>query len=354
MSNIFYHDLETPDLKNIFFQKNKNLIKKISKTIIISGGARNGNHLVWSLLDGNKEIPFLPGEDTFLSQLFWKSFNDIKKFKNNFLSDKFNYFMKLNGVSYDKWKRIHQKKINNKKWAGGYYSISAPLKEFPDHDQKINYKGYSNYIKKNLKNNFNFYDFFSLYLKAFSILSKKSNNKLKYKYIYAQSGLRRELLYLLKNNANIKCIVPIRKFETFYFSTTKTFFNSIKINKKYLNDAWERWFHKTNDYLYLKKKYPKKIILVKFEDLENIDTREKAMKNVCKKLNIKFQKINLIPTHFKKAVLPNSSFTTLYRKKNISYFKNIKNILNKKLIFPKGKIPKNYFKIYNLIEKNFY
>ena len=84
MSKQFFHDKETPDLENSFFKDNKKLIRQVPKTLIISGGSRNGNHLVWSLLDGNSELPYLPGEDKFLSQIFWTAFKSIKKFKRFF------------------------------------------------------------------------------------------------------------------------------------------------------------------------------------------------------------------------------------------------------------------------------
>ena len=44
-----------------------NSLKKLDKRlIIISGPARNGNHLLISLLDGTKELPKIPGEDDML------------------------------------------------------------------------------------------------------------------------------------------------------------------------------------------------------------------------------------------------------------------------------------------------
>ena len=351
----FFHSKETPDLNQEFFLNKKNFIIKIPKTLIISGGSRNGNHLIWSLLDGNSQLPYLPGEDKFLSQVFWRAFKNKKKFKREFLNDKFNFFRKLNGIHYDKWERIYLRKINIKKWAGAYAAKAAPLQEFPAQlDLDLNNIKFRNYLKKNIKPEFNFYYFFSLYLKAFKLLSSKKGKKFKYTNIYAESGLRRELLYLLENNAKIKCIVPIRKFESFYFSITKTIFYSSKINNKFIKEAWERWYHKTNDYLFLKKKFPKQIIIVKFEDLEDISKREKYMKKICKKLGIKFEKINMFPTHFKNNVQPNSSFTELFRGKKKTKFRliNMKNIYS--LIFPKKKIPRKYFKIYRFINKNSY
>ena len=356
MSNQFFHDLETPDLNNSFFKSDKKLVKRIPKTLIISGGSRNGNHIVWSLLDGNSQLPYLPGEDKFLSQTFWRAFRSIKKFKKDFFKNNFNVFRKLNGITYDKWEQIYQKKIDIKKWAGSYKAKSAPLQEFPAQiDLDLNYLKYRNFIKKNIKPIFSFFYFYSFYLKAFALLSpKKNKKKLQYEYIYAESGLRREIYFLLKNNVDIKCIVPIRKFESFYFSITKSIFNSSMIKDKFIKEAWERWYHKTNDYLFLKKKFPEKIVIVKFEDLEDISKREKTMKKICKKINIKFEKINVFPTHFENNVQPNSSFTELFRGKDQSRFRIINMKAVYKLLFPKKRLPKKYAKIYKLVEKNSY
>ena len=60
---------------------------------------------------------------------------------------------------------------------------------------------------------------------------------------------------------------------------------------------------------------------------------------------LKFQKINLIPTIFKKKVLPNSSF--FVRRKKKIYTTTIKT----NLIFPKNKIPKKYYSVYKKMKK---
>ena len=72
------------------------------------------------------------------------------------------------------------------------------------------------------------------------------------------------------------------------------------------------------------------------------------MKKLCKKLKIKFENINLKNTHFKKKVLPNSSF-----KKRIRYFQNKEKDF-KPHIFPSNKLPKNYSKIYKKVIENSY
>ena len=94
---------------------------------------------------------------------------------------------------------------------------------------KIFYKEYTNTLRKNLKSStFCFYDLYIAYLKALNKLSNKKTHKT-YRFMIAESGLRKEILFLLKNGAYIKCVIPIRKFESFYYTITKSYFGNSKI-----------------------------------------------------------------------------------------------------------------------------
>ena len=297
-------------------------------------------------MDGNKDLPTLAGEDKFLSSLFKIKVNS-KKVKKNFEKNNLNFVKKLSGVNFDKWKKIHNENLIKENWAGFKFNKKAPLLEFPMFQPKIFYEEYITSLKKNLKNStFCFYDLYVAYLEALLKLSNKKTNHT-YKFIYAESGLRKELLFLLKNGANIKCVVPIRKFESFYFSKCKNMFNSTEIKKSYLNEIWGQWRNKTLDYLYIKKKYPKNIILVRFEDIENVNIREFFVKKILKKLELKFNKINSITTSFRQKVSPNSSFRNKIKKfKKKQKFDPFK--------YPEKFLPKDYRKIYNKVEKLIY
>jgi hypothetical protein len=340
----FIHQKNFSIYKKSFFKKKINLLKKFPKTLIISGGSRNGNHLIWSLLDGNKNLPTLAGEDKFLSSIF-KFQNYMKLNKKRLKGDIIDLITKLSGGDFNKWERLYNENLINEDWAGYKLTRSAPLLEFPKFQAIIFYPKYLSELKRSLtKSSLNFVDLYTSYIKAFNRLSNKKKNYKIFKYIYAESGLRKEILYLLKNKANITVIVPIRRFESYYFSKSKNMFNSTKIKKDYLNEIWPQWKNKTMDYLYLKKKYPNNIILIKFEDLENIKFREFYIKKILKIIDIKYSKINLVPTSFGKKVLPNSSF-----KEKISKLKKEKKFKNKE--FHKKFIPKNYELIYEEISK---
>jgi len=68
---------------------------------------------------------------------------------------------------------------------------------------------------------------------------------------------------------------------------------------------WEHWKHKVIDYLILKKKYPNKVMIVRYEDLTS--NPKKTMKKVSNFLGIKFEKIQIKSTLFNIKALGNSS-----------------------------------------------
>ena len=315
-----YKIYQYPKLLNKKFWINN---KKINNPIlVVSGPARNGNHLILSLLDGHSKIVPHPGEDDFLRSFFSyvnlnekKTINEIKKWNMSFickLSGQPNFFSN-NPKGFDKWNELYKLYKNKSKsniWSGNQPENEGHVQDYQDLVPQINYskflKTLKNAKKKRIKN---FFDFFYVYLEASKelasdLLKKKS---IKYKYRISGSGLRREMFYLFKEVENIKLICPIRSFEGFYYSYAKT---RHKLNRKFsqkaLDDMWEHWRHKVIDYLLLKKKYPDKILIVRYEDLTN--KTEVVMRKICNFLSIKYEKILSEPTIFGQKSIGNSSF----------------------------------------------
>ena len=159
---------------------------------------------------------------------------------------------------------------------------------------------------------------FEIYLKATNLLFEKNKN-LKINFRYSGSGLRRELLYLMENCKNIQCIVPIRRFESFYYTITKSYFGNSKINQVKLNEAWEHWRHKVIDYLILKNRYPKNFHIVRFEDL----TRKplKVYGKLLSILKIKEKTSKFQVSILGKNVEGNSSFFNTNKKNKYGIYK---------------------------------
>ena len=110
-----------------------------------------------------------------------------------------------------------------------------------------------------------------------------------------------------------------------------------------MNDLWEHWRHKVIDYLLLKKKYPNKIYLIKFEDLVN--NPKSISKKICKILKIKYSKKMLSPTVLGKKSFGNSS----YKKSKDIKGKIYKSTINRNL--KDVILPKEYFSILKEINK---
>ena len=107
---------------------------------------------------------------------------------------------------------------------------------------------------------------------------------------------------------------------------------------------WEHWRHKVIDYLLLKKKYPNKIIIIKFEDI--INQPKKVAKKLLKKLGLKFDKSVLSTSLLGVKSLGNSS----YKKNKKIEGKYYKSSINRKL--HNVSLPSEYDEIYKLINKN--
>ena len=147
---------------------------------------------------------------------------------------------------------------------------------------------------------YKFQNIFRSYSMPLTIFKPKN----KYKIIFCIFW-KRELDYLCSKLDDLKIVVPIRNFESFYFSYSKSRFNSLEVNKIIFKDLWEHWYHKINDYYVLNKKYPGKFIFVKYEKIIKNPT---YLKKLYKKLNLTFTKKNMIPTINDQKVYGNTSY----------------------------------------------
>ena len=342
---------ETVNFKTDYFKNKSQKFNNIGKILFISGPARNGNHIMMSMLDGHPQIQCQPGEDFLLREFISRAKEDEKKLVSKIKNLKnIGFITQMSGAYVNKWKKLYLARKNKKEiksWSGQQPINKSHISDFQNFIPKINYDAYEKNLIKNLKNingTKTFLDFLKIYLESLSkLVSSSLKKKLIYKHIYVYSGLRRELFYLLEKTENIICICPIRRFESFYFSYAKSRFKTEKVEQKPLDELWEHWRHKTIDYLLLKKKYPKKIIFVKFEDL--INKNEITAKKICKKLKINYSKKLNKATILGKTVKGNSSFAKTDQYKGKFYKDSIK----KK--FPLKMLPKEYFDILKTVHK---
>jgi hypothetical protein len=353
-----YKLYEMPNFRSAFFKKSKKDAIK-NKTLFISGPARSGNHLLISMLDNHFQIANEIGEDDFLRSIFsYVNINEndvIKKFNEanvDFILNSSGQPKYGIGKGINKWKKLYLAYKNKKKitvWSGNQPEGKAHISDFQGLIPRIDYLNFEKFFrinKKKIKRSKSFIEIFNLYLEAKKKLIpgyKKKEKNFVYKNRYSGSGLRRELFYLLERTKKIICITPIRNFENFYYSYSKTRHNTSKIRQSALDDLWEHWRHKVIDYLLLKKKYPKNIIIVKFEDL--INDPEKTARVLLKTLKLKYDKEVMQASLLGVKSLGNSS----YKKNKSIEGKYYKSSINRKL--NNVTMPPEYKKIYEIINK---
>ena len=348
-----YRFYEYPKFKDKSFWKfPKKYKSKKFNTLVVSGPSRNGNHLLLSLLDGHNQTADHSGEDDMLRTFFafvnWNEKNAINKIKNydlKFILNLSGQLIKKNSVSgFNKWEELDKLIKTHRRlnvWSGSQAEFEGHIQDFQDIHPNIDYDNFVKYLKKNKKKFNNFFDYWYYYLEASKILSRDYKRNLKYKFKWFGSGLRREIYFLLKKTSNVRVVVPIREFDTYYFSFAKARYKTNKIKQEPLNELWEHWRHKVIDYLILKEKYPKNVFIIKYEDMVK-DTKN-TMKRLSKKLGIKYDDILSRPTIINKKHLGNSSF-----KKSNKY---LGKIFYKKKKFDIRRLPNEYKSILESIKK---
>jgi len=313
-----------PDsFSGIFYEKNKRDLDG-KKGIFISGPSRNGNHLVHSLLDDHPELPRISGEDSVLNELFYRFDDDFKK--TDFLlreSDVVDFMTGLSGKGVeDKWAELYKAGMNEDNeieqlWSGMYFGQGKRnfLYDYQDTIVEVDYLAFRRYFSDKIKEIFSsrepsLHDIYVEYMRALSRLdpeySSRSRNYTVYDGISFGSGARGNLEWLMSISDYVHAIVPIRPFDSYYYSFAKGFYNSHDVRPDIIQEAWEHWHHKVADYLRMKILFPDRVCIINFESV--IQDTEAAMKKICRFLKISFSETCLAPSVLGQATKGNSSF----------------------------------------------
>ncbi len=368
-----YKLVRYPKLKNkSFWQSSPKHLKK--RILIISGPGRSGNHLLNALLNGNKSLANVVGEDAFFSSILLEANRSEKGVIKKVKSGDINFYLKLSqfGKKFepiDKWLKVFkvfnllkkknsrqkQKLINTRKFqpSGNQPGKSTYILDYRGFAPDLNYSGFKNFFLKNkdkFNNIKNIFDFIFLYFEASNILMRSDKIKPYFKNIMFHSGLRKESNFLLNHHKNTILLCPIRQFDGMLLSFLKArhdlkFDDDLK--KKEVLLYWEMWKHKIIDYLILQKKFPKRVFLISYENLTNYP--QTSIKKIFKKLKIRFNNINKFPTIQNRPVSGNSSFNVKHHSKLGKVYKNyIKGQYN---LSHKLKLSDEYFEILKYINK---
>ena len=329
--------------------------KNYRRGLIISGPSRNGNHLLHSLLDSHPNLPRIPGEDSAIEYAF-KYFNDnFKEANDKIINDPINFLINLSGLGKEnKWKKIYssnkqQKEKNSKIWSGMYYGKGEKnfLYDYQNTFVDIDYQAYKTFLDKNLFNikikKTSLFDIFYKYMQALTKLDADFNQqKSQYDAITFGSGSRGSLEWLLSRGHQIYSLIPVRPFETYYYSFSKGFYGTLDVRNDILKEAWEHWHHKVADYMRIKLRFSNRVKIVNFEKLI-LDTKN-TISEVCKFLDIDFNENCLTPSVFGIPTKGNSSIPKVEKNRGKVYGGPIKKRLDKNFW------PKEYEKYWEVVE----
>jgi hypothetical protein len=269
----FYHEIRIP--QHDFFIGSRN-VESNSKILVISSPSRMGNHLLLSMIDNHPEIPRIPGEDGFLYFSFLQANYDIHRLLNYFKKNQDAEVIAQLATNFrgNKW-RLFKEHYEKNEITGKYSGIVSPdnlaVMDYENTIFPINFDKYYETIDRGLKkSNESFAEFFNIYCSALVHLDFSFEiNKYSYDKMIAFSGMRSQCQWLLNNYKNVKIIVSIRPFESYVFSHVKSRYQKTRLTNALIQEAWEHWFHKTMDFIYLKLNYPRNVCLVSFDNLIN-------------------------------------------------------------------------------------
>ena len=294
----FYHEIRIP--RNDFFsiEKNKNEEESV---VVITSPSRMGNHLLMSILDGHPSLPRIPGEDGFLSFSFFRANVDVKKFVKNLKNKSVYYATHLPAnLGFNKWYLYSNLNESNSddKHSGINIDNYPAVKDYKNVNPKIDYKEYEKLIKEKFLNNEK-KDRYNYFLSAYMDALRRTDydwNKYgeKYDKIIAFSGMRAQSKWMCKTHSDVKIIRSLRSLSTYAVSHVKSRYKKeVSVNDK-KEEIWGHWYHKVVDSVYLKEKYPEKVVLVKYDDL--VESPQKEVEGICSELGIEYHESLEVPT----------------------------------------------------------
>jgi len=307
----FYHECLIP--KHPFFTSEKNRNDR-DEIVVVSSPSRMGNHALMSMLDSHPELPRVPGEDSFLRHSFFECSYDLQAYLSRIRgAGNAEYIRMLSSfpANVDKWqevKKAHEAQVHPEVYAGVQYPTNRlVVTDYQDTLIDVDHAAYAGALETargRIAGIESFSELFTLYLSALMKLDYGASPG-RFTGLYANSGMRRQCLWLCENFDKVRILTSIRRFDTYAVSHIRSRYKTVEFKPEYVKEAWEHWYHKVVDYFYIKSRHPSKIMLIPFEDISR-DTRLVA-DNIARFLDIGFDDSMLKATMFGVETRGNSS-----------------------------------------------
>lgn len=283
----FYHEVRVPSHK--FFAEENN--QDDQKTLVISSPSRMGNHLLLSLLDGHPELPQTPGEDGFHMFSFTRAHYALHEYFDEVLGgDAVQGMMNVasNGIG-SKWEQVAQIRSGDFKGkvtvSGVGVGAQSGLQDFEGLTFPVAFADYRDELKNLCEGSqpSNYNELLNRYQMAFAKMQRHPAGS-RFDQFFVYGGMRTQLKWLCETRLNAKVLISIRSFPSFAVSQIKSRLGDVPLTADLMQEAWEHWFHKVIDAIYLAVNYPEQVGLVRFDDL--LQNRVETMTKISDFLGI--------------------------------------------------------------------
>lgn len=288
----FYHELRIP--RHRYFREDYNYIED-NRLLVVTSPSRMGNHLVLSVLDGHPSLPTVPGEDGFLSFSFAEANYDVRAFVQSLRGNNaLEYVLRLgsNG-GRDKWwefKKLYEEQDGNARHSGIEVDDVPNIVDYEGVVFDIDYEGYRRKLEDNLdriRSSKAYNEVLEIYLGALRELLGRSEREM-YDSLLVFSGMRTQAMWLCRTYQECRILSSLRSFSSYAVSHVKSRQGDVPLTDERVKAAWEHWYHKVIDMLYLRVHYPEQVGLVTYDELVN--DPELAHRGICNFLGIEFEK----------------------------------------------------------------
>lgn len=307
----FYHECLVP--KHPFFtgQANEN---ENDELVVVSSPSRMGNHALMSILDSHPELPRVPGEDSFLRHSFFDCTYDLNAYLRRIRGPQnVEYIRNLSSfpANTDKWaklKEAHDSQAMPELHAGVQFPTNRlVITDYQDTLVNVDHAAYVQMLenaRERITKISSFAELFTLYVSALMQLDL-DKKPTRFLGAYANSGMRRQCLWLCGNFSKVRILTSIRRFDSYAISHIRSRYREVEFKPEWVQEAWEHWYHKVIDYFWIKARYPDKIMLIPFEDISG----ETALvtRNIATFLGVEFHESMMTATTFGQASKGNSS-----------------------------------------------
>lgn len=286
----FYHEVRTP-LHPFFAPENNQ--RPDDRLLVVSSPSRMGNHLLMSMLDSHPELPRVPGEDGHHIFTFTQTNYDLHRYFQGLRGESPSEFLMdlaSNGGG-SKWRKFdrcfRENSTEGVKVSGVGVGQHSATVDFEGVVFPIDFESYAKSLagsEDDLRKATSYADVLHRYLDASARLDPSPGKSERFDRYFVHGGMRTQLKWLCETHQQARILVSLRSFPSYAISQIKSRHGDIEPTSEMIQTAWEHWFHKVIDALYLAMHFPDQVGIVTFEAL--VESPEESQRALCRFLGI--------------------------------------------------------------------